>query len=391
MPRLLLVVFLLFLLLCGFLGRRAYQHPLAVHEVQVVVVEHDAPFASLVKGLDELHAVSHPFILRCVLTLLYKKDSLKAGEYHVHPDELIHALILRIQAGKVVRHHFLIVEGWTIQRVLDKMAKTPSFQQTLGTSNKGLMSRLGLKERHPEGLFFPDTYLYRRGASDKKILLMAYHKMQQVLHDAWKHRSKDLAYHTPYQALIAASLIEKETARAKERPLIAAVINNRLRKGMSLQIDQSVVYGLHVPYGSTITRSMLKKPTQYNVYLNKGLPPTPISLPSKASIVAACHPAKSSVLYYVVRGDGTQQFSTTYQGQKLAVKALRHREAKERLGLPTLNAFRELACVSLATWDWLGGKKGAQKLTKLTKVVPFFCQQKEARAASTWYHQVLTH
>jgi len=391
MRRLLLVVFLLLVLLCGFLGRRAYKHPLAVHEIQAVLVEQDAPIASLVKGLDELHAVSHPLILRCVLNLLYKKDSLKAGEYDVHPGESIHALIVRIQAGKVVRHHFLIVEGWTIQRVLDNMAKTPSFQQTLGTNTTGLMSRLGLKERHAEGLFFPDTYLYRRGASDKQILLMAYHKMQQVLGDAWKHRAKGLAYNSPYKALIAASLIEKETARAKERPLIAAVINNRLRKGMRLQIDQSVVYGLHLPYGSTLTRSMLKKPTPYNVYLNKGLPPTPISLPSKASIVAACHPAKSKVLYYVVRGDGTQQFSTTYKGQKLAVRALRHREAEERLGLPTLKAFRELACVSLATWDWLGGKKKAQKLTISDTVVPFFCHQKEARAVSTWYHQVLTH
>ena len=391
MRRLLLIVFVLFLFLSLFLCRRAYRQPVFLPQVEAVLVDHQKPIQSVVLGLDALHAIKHPFVLRWVLNVLYKEESLKAGEYHVHPNESIHTLMLRIQAGKVVRHHFLIVEGWTIQKVLDKMAKTSSFQQTLGTDTKGLMSRLGLKAGSAEGLFFPDTYIYRRGASDKQILLMAYHKMQQVLKYAWTHHATGLAYHTPYEALIAASLIEKETARAKERPLIAAVINNRLKKGMRLQIDQSVVYGLQVPYGSRITRSMLKKTTPYNLYRHKGLPPTPISLPSKASIQAACHPAQSNVLYYVVRGDGTQQFSTTYKGQRVAVKALRRREGKSRTGLPTLKAFHQLACVSATIWDWLARPREGQKVIRSSKVEPLFCNQKQAPAWATWYHQALTH
>jgi len=227
-------------------------------------------------------------------------------------------------AGRVVLEQLTVVEGWTflqLRRALD--ANSALSHGLHGLSDPELMQALGHEGRNPEGQFFPDTYRFAAGTADRRILELAYERMQRELAQAWESRSPDLPLASPEQALILASIVEKETAREDERPKVAAVFVNRLRRGMRLQSDPTVIYGLGSRYDGDIHTRDLETDTPYNSYTRAGLPPTPIALPGAASLQATLHPAATDVLYFVAtgNGDGSHQFSATLEQHDVAVRA----------------------------------------------------------------------
>ena len=246
---------------------------------------------------------------------------MRAGEYRVEPGTTVAGLVALIRSGKVVMHSLTLVEGWTFKQAFEAVEQEPDLRHTLPPGGgPELMERLGERGTHPEGQFFPETYEFPRGTADVDFLSRAHESLRQHLDQAWKDRDQGLPYKSPYEALIMASLIEKETAQASERPEIAGVFVRRLKKGMKLQTDPTVIYGLGDSYNGDITYKDLRLDTPYNTYTRYGLPPTPICLPSLASIAAALHPAPGVALYFVARGDGTHQFSATLVEQNAAVR-----------------------------------------------------------------------
>lgn len=252
---------------------------------------------------------------------------LKAGEYAITDHTSFRTLLQHISKGQVYLRSFTLVEGWTVATVLQALASNPYLQHSsVGLTEAQLLTVLKSPARALEGLLFPDTYYYARGQSDLVMLVQAYQLLEQRLQAAWQARAQDTVFRNPYEALIAASLIERETAVAAERPLIAAVIRNRLQRGMRLQFDPTVRYGLSLGRGQPLTHHDLTVVTPYNTYLNAGLPPTPIALVSEASLQAALHPAAVDYLYFVATGDGSHQFSSNYQAHQLAVKRYRQQQ-----------------------------------------------------------------
>lgn len=245
---------------------------------------------------------------------------LQAGEYRFHPDITVSELLDQVVSGRTVQYPVTLVDGWNFSQVMRALDAAPKLNHTLASlSPPMIMKRLGHTGVSPEGCFYPDTYYYTVGTSDAVLLRHAYTRMQQFLARAWAARSPNLPLRTPYDALILASLIERETAAVAERPLIAGVFINRLRLGMRLQTDPSVIYGMGRRYRGVIHRADLRRDTPYNTYRHAGLPPTPIALPSPAAITAALHPATTRALYFVARGNGTHQFSETLREQDRAV------------------------------------------------------------------------
>jgi UPF0755 protein len=213
-----------------------------------------------------------------------------------------------------------IIEGWTFGQLRASLDASLFLRHdTEGLSDAELLSRVGAAERHPEGLFFPDTYLFARGSSDLAVLRRAYRAMQRHLAEEWAQRSADVPFKTHYAALIMASIVEKETGREEERDQIAGVLVNRLRIGMLLQVDPTVIYGLGKDFDGNLKRVHLNTDGPYNTYTRPGLPPTPIALPGRASLRAALRPAPTKALYYVSRGDGTSQFSRNLEEHNRAV------------------------------------------------------------------------
>lgn len=245
---------------------------------------------------------------------------LKAGEYafplNITPEQLLHKLL----KGDVVQHAITFAEGVTFHQALALLWHHPAIKKTLqDTSPVKIMELLGEPGLCAEGLFFPATYYFTRNTSDFDVLQRARQAMQQRLWTAWEARDQDIILKTPYEALILASIIEKESALAQERPLISGVFHRRLANHMRLQADPTVIYGVREYFQGDITREMLKQDTPYNTYLHKGLPPTPIALPGLASIVAALHPDKGNALYFVAKGDGSHYFSAQLSEHNQAV------------------------------------------------------------------------
>lgn len=236
----------------------------------------------------------------------------KAGEYEIGPGTTLRGLLNLFVSGKVKQHRFTLVEGWTIGQVLTALQSHPALQSTLqGVPLENLLAELELAAGHPEGWFFPDTYFFTRGTQDREILRRAHQRMQQVLNEEWMQRDPDLPLKTPYEALILASIVEKETGRREERGRIAGVFIRRLQKDMRLQSDPTVIYGMGEVYQGDIRTPDLRADTPYNTYVHWGLPPTPIALPGRDAIHAVLHPAAGDELYFVARGDGSHQFSAT--------------------------------------------------------------------------------
>lgn len=241
---------------------------------------------------------------------------LKAGLYELSADSVINN-IKKINQGEQVSFSFTIIEGQALRDILNALSMAPHLQNDLKLEQLG--EQIIGKQTHLEGWLFPDTYHYHSNDTASSLLKRAAQKMQQTLADAWQQRANNLPYDTAYEALIMASIIEKETALASERPLIASAFINRLNTNMRLQTDPTVIYGLGEDFDGDIKRKDLINYTPYNTYRINGLPPTPIAMPSKEAILAAVNPPKSEYVYFVAKGDGSHQFSTTLKQHNAAV------------------------------------------------------------------------
>lgn len=245
---------------------------------------------------------------------------IKAGEYHIEPGTTPSMLLTMLVQGRVRLYPFTIVEGWTFRQMLERMRESEDLVHTLqGLDDATIMQRLGHAGEHPEGRFFPETYRFPGGTRDIDFLRRAYQLMEQHLQREWQGRADGLPLKTPYEALILASIVEKETALATERGAIAGVFIRRLKRNMRLQTDPTVIYGMGERYDGNIRRKDLRADTPYNTYTRAGLPPTPIALPGGDSIHAVLHPDDGEALYFVSRGDGSHYFSETLEQHNQAV------------------------------------------------------------------------
>jgi len=246
---------------------------------------------------------------------------LKAGEYTLAPGVTPRGLLEQIVAGRVIQHSLTVVEGWTFRQLRRALAAHPKLKQTLREATDAeIMARLGRAGEHPEGWFLPDTYHFPSGFSDEVFLRRAMAAMDRQLREAWHRRSPDSPLTIPYQALILASIVEKETALPAERPAIAGVFARRLQRGMLLQTDPTVIYGLGEAFDGNLRRADLTHDNPYNTYTQKGLPPTPIALPSAGALAAAVNPAPGDALYFVATGQGGHVFSRTLAEHNRAVR-----------------------------------------------------------------------
>lgn len=305
----------------GLYVQRWQQAPLHLDEPLVVVLEPGEPFARFARRLHDLGVVDHPRLWTWLARYGDRARRVQAGEYRVAVGDTPTALLDRLVRGDVVTYQVQILEGWTVMQAVAELSRHPALERQLhDVGVQTLLELLGLPAGHAEGLFFPDTYHFVRGDSDADVLRRAYVRMQSVLQQAWEERDAGLPYESPYQALIVASLIEKETGRDADRPLISQVFALRLQRGMRLQTDPSVIYGLGDAFDGDLRRADLRAPGAYNTYLNRGLPPTPIALPGARSIEAAVHPADGEYLYFVSRGDGSSKFSVSLDEHEAAVR-----------------------------------------------------------------------
>jgi UPF0755 protein len=261
---------------------------------------------------------AHSFVT--IATLTGRSRSLKVGEYRFPDGASVSAILDQVVAGRVVEYPLVLVEGWTFRQFQQALAQAPRLQQTLsGLSPAQVMERLGRAGEHWEGRFYPDTYKYSSGHTDLMILARAFERMQAQLESEWPKRDSGLPFKNPYEALILASIVEKETGKGEERPLIAGVFLNRLQRGMKLQTDPTVIYGLGERFDGNLRRRDLVTDTPYNTYTRTGMPPTPIAMPGGAAIRAVLHPAATRALYFVSRGDGSHVFSETLKDHNDAV------------------------------------------------------------------------
>ncbi len=245
---------------------------------------------------------------------------IKAGSYELETGVTPHRLLAKLARGEESLRAVTLVEGWNFRQVRAALAKEDVLKpDTRGLADEAVMKLLGRAGQHPEGRFFPDTYTYAKGSSDVAVLKRALRAMDKRVASAWAQRSPDAAVKTPDEALILASIVEKETGKAQERPLIASVFTNRLRAGMPLQTDPTVIYGLGSAFNGNLRKKDLQTDTPWNTYTRNGLPPTPIAMPGKASLLAAVQPAQGKALYFVSRGDGSSQFSASLDEHNRAV------------------------------------------------------------------------
>jgi UPF0755 protein len=245
---------------------------------------------------------------------------IRAGSYELEKGVTPRLLLNMLVRGEEATRSLVLVEGWNFRQVRAALAKADQLKpETVGLSDEEVMNKLGKPGVHPEGRFFPDTYTYSKGSTDVALLQRAMRAMDKKLDAAWSARASDLPLKTPDEALILASIVEKETGKANDRPQVAAVFVNRLRAGMPLQTDPSVIYGLGTRFDGNLHKKDLQTDTPWNTYLRGGLPPTPIAMPGKAALLAAVQPAQSKSLYFVSRGDGSSQFSGSLEEHNRAV------------------------------------------------------------------------
>ncbi len=270
-------------------------------------------------SLDKI--IDDPWLFILLAKIKGVETRVRAGEYRLQETQSPAELLELFTTGQSILYGFTIIEGWTFRQMLNEMQIHSAMTNTLkDKTDAEIMAILGYPGQHPEGLFFPDTYRFPKHTSDVKFLQRAYNLMQTHLQREWQNRVPDLPLTSSYEALILASIIEKETGVASERPLIASVFTRRLQKNMRLQTDPTIIYGLGESFDGDIRYRDLKKDTPYNTYLHAGLTPTPIALPGLEAIHAALHPADSDALYFVAKGDGTHQFSSTLKAHNKAVK-----------------------------------------------------------------------
>jgi UPF0755 protein len=283
-------------------------------------------FRTAVRQLERGGVRVRPREFEVLARLLGRERGIKAGNYYFGQAPTPVELLEKLTRGDVLQREVRLIEGWTFAQFRAELNANPDLRHdTMGLEDADVLKRLQVSEAHPEGLFFPDTYLFAKGSSDLNVLRRAYRAQHRHLESEWAARAANLPYSTPYEALIMASIVEKETGKAEERDLVAGVLANRLRIGMRLQVDPTVIYGLGAAFDGNLKKAHLLEDGPYNTYTRAGLPPTPIAMPGLASLHAAMQPAKTDALYYVSRGDGSSQFSKSIGEHNKAVsKYQRH-------------------------------------------------------------------
>ena len=304
--------------------------PLQVRKLPVEIeIAPGSGFRAALEQIEKAGIEVHPLSFELLARVLGVATSIKAGSYEVAMRHTPLELLDRLHRGDVIHVELKLLEGWNVRQMRSVIDASPFLRhETQGLDDRQLLDRLGAKEEHPEGLFFPDTYRFAKGSSDLGLLRRAYQAMQNHLAEEWKARPPELPYRSPYEALIMASIIEKETARVDERELIGGVLVNRLRIGMRLQADPTVIYGLGEEFDGNLRKVHLLDDGPYNSYTRAGLPPTPISMPGLASLRAATQPAKTNALYYVSRGDGSSEFSRSLNEHNRAVDKFQRAPAR---------------------------------------------------------------
>lgn len=293
-------------------------------------------FSAVTRQLVELGVIDDDRWIRLYARWSGAASSVQAGDYLIKPGATPASLLQQFTSGAVRLYSFTIIEGWNNRDLLAALHANDAVTASMTEEDwPGLLSDLGASVAHPEGLFLPETYRFPRNTTDRELLSQAYAMMQTVLAEEWRVRDKAAGVKTPYEALILASIVEKETARADERQRIAGVFTRRLEKRMRLQTDPTVIYGLGPQFNGNLTRRDLQTDTPYNTYTRHGLPPTPIAMPGRAAIHAALNPAPGKELYFVATGlgDGSHSFSVTKAEHDAAVAAyLRRLRQKRRQG-----------------------------------------------------------
>jgi len=289
-----------------------------------LVIEPGTSFTGLINRLAAEGILEHPFDVRLYGRISGLSSSIKAGDYRLSAGMTPRTLLEKLVKGDVIIYQVVLLEGWTLAQALAAIQAHPMITSTLEAASpeqrRSQLQELLQTDKYPEGLIFPDTYNFRRGTSDRDLLLRAATTMQNVLAEEWEGRDVGLPYSEPYEALIMASIIEKETGLASERAQIAGVFIRRLQQRMRLQTDPTVIYGLGDSYDGDLTRTDLRTASPYNTYMNSGLTPTPIALPGREAISASLHPDQSDTLYFVARGDGSHYFSSTLEEHQQAVR-----------------------------------------------------------------------
>ncbi len=288
---------------------------------QMLAIAPGDSYSGFIDRLVKEDKASFPFILKLYQKLVIH-DTLKAGVYEIRQGMSIREVLdLIADSENAQMNRILVIEGTTFKQLIESLKKDPLVKNTvLDLPYPQMMRELGIPYAHPEGLFAPDTYFFAKGETDRKILTDLYQRQIKALDQAWQNRAEGLPYQNQYQALIMASIIEKETSLDSELQQVSGVFVRRLQQGMRLQTDPTVIYGMGDKYQGNITRQDLRTPTPYNTYTNAGLPPTPIALPSKKAIEAAMHPDNSSNIYFVATGNGGHKFSATLEQHNRAVQ-----------------------------------------------------------------------
>lgn len=285
----------------------------------VVTIRAGTSFKALSWQLYDKGIIKYPRIL-VAYARISGQTKIKMGEYLITKKDVPRSLLEKFNQGDVVQHSITLPEGWSFKQMVDEIGQIDQFAEDSLLNTLSLLTLANIQVEHPEGWFYPDTYSYTSTDSIADLLARAHDKMVRVLNAEWSLRAPDLPYTEPYEALIMASIIEKETGLPSERKQIAGVFVRRLQAGMRLQTDPTVIYGMGDDYQGNIRRSDLKRATPYNTYRINGLPPTPIAMPGRAAINAALHPEPGSALYFVARGDGGHYFSDTLDEHNRAVQ-----------------------------------------------------------------------
>lgn len=290
-------------------------------------------FSSITAELRKLELIDDDRWFRLYARVTGDASEVHAGDYRIEAGTTPHSLLEKLTLGSVRLYPFTIVEGWNHRDLLQALHDSEWIEATLGQEDwPAMLEQINADATHPEGLFLPETYRFPRGTTDREVLTRAHRLMQRVLAEEWENRSDSTPAKTPYDALILASIVEKETARPDERARIAGVFARRLQKGMRLQTDPTVIYGIGPAFNGNLTRKDLRTDTPYNTYTRNGLPPTPIALPGRAAIHAALHPAPGKELFFVATGlgDGSHAFSASKEEHDAAVARYLERLRRKR-------------------------------------------------------------
>lgn len=302
-------------------GLQTLEQPVALGEPVLFSVPPGSGYGRVARKLEAEGLVSDSLWLKIHGRLFPEQTHLKAGDYEFTAGMNTLDMISKMVDGAIKHWQIQFIEGWTFRDMRQALAASERLEKvTTDWSDEQIMEAVGAAGEHPEGRFFPDTYLFTSSESDLDLLRRAFGKMEKVLAAEWESRAENLPYDSPYEALIMASIVERETGAVHEREEVAGVFVRRLEKGMRLQTDPTVIYGMGEKYQGRITRNDLQTLTDYNTYRIDGLPPTPIALPGREAIHAALNPAEGDALYFVARGDGTHKFSRTLREHQKAVR-----------------------------------------------------------------------